>query len=83
MYTQEERVDYFETFSPVIKPTTVRIVLITVPSQGCFLHQLDINNAFFHGDLEETIYIDQPPGFIDPIHPTHICKLNKALYGFK
>jgi Reverse transcriptase (RNA-dependent DNA polymerase) len=67
----------------VIKPATVRIVLIIVLSQVWFLHQLDVNNAFLHGDLEKTVYMDQPPGFIDPIHPTHICKLNKALYGFK
>jgi Reverse transcriptase (RNA-dependent DNA polymerase) len=67
----------------VIKPATVRTILNITLSQGWFLHHLDVNNAFLHGDLEETVYMDQPPDFIDPIHPTHVCKLNKALYHLK
>jgi Reverse transcriptase (RNA-dependent DNA polymerase) len=81
-FTQEE-VDFFNTFSPVIKPTTIRIVLTIALSHNCPLHQLDVNNDFLHGDLEETIYMAQPLGFADSVHPNHVCLLKKALYDLK
>ncbi|KAJ3701350.1 hypothetical protein LUZ61_005055 [Rhynchospora tenuis] len=82
-YNQEEGLDYFETFSPVVKPTTIRIVLTIALSQGWHIHQLDVNNAFLHGDLDETILMQQPPGFVDSLHPNKVCLLRKALYGLK
>jgi Reverse transcriptase (RNA-dependent DNA polymerase) len=82
-YTQEEGLDFFETFSPVVKPITNRAVLTIVMSQSWHIHQLDANNAFLHKELEETIFMQQPPGFMDKLYPRKVCLLKKALYGLK
>jgi hypothetical protein len=82
-FHQLSGIDYGETYSPVIKPTTVRLVLSLAISGGWHIHQIDIQNAFLHGTLSETVYMTQPPGFAHPQHPHHICKLQKALYGLK
>jgi Reverse transcriptase (RNA-dependent DNA polymerase) len=82
-FTQQEGIDYFEIFSPVVKPTTIRIMLNIALSCNWPLYQLDVNNTFLHGDLEEIIYIEQLPEFFDPLYPNHVCQLRKALYGLK
>ncbi|KAI9192318.1 hypothetical protein LWI28_021132 [Acer negundo] len=82
-FNQRPGVDYFEMFSQVIKPTTVRLVLSIAISHNWCLRQLDINNAFLQGRLTETVFMAQPLGFIDSDHPTHVCKLKKAIYGLK
>jgi len=82
-FHQRPGIDYHDTFSPVVKPTTVRIVLSIAVSRGWTLRQLDVNNVFLQGHLSENVYMSQPPGFVDIDHPSYVCKLNKAIYGLK
>jgi hypothetical protein len=82
-FHQQAGIDYGETFSPVVKPTTIRTVLSLAYSAGWSLNQIDIQNAFHHGFLSEDVYMVQPPSFINPNYPQHVCKLHKALYGLK
>ncbi|CAH9134814.1 unnamed protein product [Cuscuta epithymum] len=82
-FLQQPGRDYAETFSPVTKPATIRIILSLALSRQWPLRQLDVNNAFLHGSLSEEVYMVQPAGFVDSAHPKHVCRLHKALYGLK
>jgi hypothetical protein len=64
-FHQQQGIDYTDTFSPVIKPATIRVVLSLAVSRGWSLRQLDVKNVFLHGLLKEDVYITQPPGFIN------------------
>ena len=82
-YTQQYGVDYSETLSPVIKSTTIRLVLEIAVTKAWPIKQLDINNAFLQGDLTDLVYMMQPPGFVDKDKPDHVCRLRKPIYGLK
>ncbi|RVW41005.1 Retrovirus-related Pol polyprotein from transposon TNT 1-94 [Vitis vinifera] len=82
-YAQTYGVDYSDTFSPVAKLNSVRLFISIAASQQWMIHQLDIKNAFLHGDLEEEVYLEQPPGFVAQGEYGKVCRLKKALYGLK
>ena len=82
-FKQRYGIDYEDTFSPVIKHSTIRIILSLAIFRGWSLRQLDVQNAFLHGYLYEDVYMQQPPGYEDPAKPNYVCKLDRALYGLK
>jgi hypothetical protein len=77
-FDQLSRIDYHDTFSPIIKPPTIRLLIALAVQFDWNITQLDVSNAFLHGYLDE-----QPQGFLNPPFPTYVCKLHKALYGLK
>ncbi|GKB57971.1 retrovirus-related pol polyprotein from transposon TNT 1-94 [Tanacetum coccineum] len=83
-FQQKQGVDYNEIFSPVVKMTTIRLVLSIVAAENLHLEQLDVKTAFLHGDLDEDIYMTQPEGFQSAGKEENlVCKLKKSLYGLK
>jgi hypothetical protein len=82
-YSQTYGIDYDETFAPVAKMGTVRTLISCAANFGWSLHQLDMKNAFLHGDLQEEVYMEIPPGFANEQTVGKICKIKKSLYGLK
>nr|GEZ15872.1 hypothetical protein [Tanacetum cinerariifolium] len=81
--SQQQGIDCDETFSPMVKPATIHTVFSLAVSRVWPIHQLDVNNAFLYGHLSETVYMHQPPGFVDPNKPDYVCHLQRSLYGLK
>lgn len=82
-YSQTYGIDYEETFSPVAKLNTVRILLSLAANLDWPLHQFNVKNAFLHGDLKEKVYMDIPPGYVVPSGDELVYRLQRALYGLK
>ena len=82
-YSQKEGVHYNEIFSPVVRHTSIRVLLAVVAHQNLELEQLDVKTAFLHGELEEDILMKQPEGFIVQGKEDHVCQLQRSLYGLK
>ena len=82
-FCQKEGIDYEETFAPVARLESIRILLALAASKGFKLFQMDVKSAFLNGFIEEEVYVKQPPGFENPKFPNRVYKLQKALYGLK
>src|SRR3954464_11140031 len=82
-YTQKEGEDFFDTYSPVARLTTIRVLLSLAASHGLLVHQMDVKTAFLNGELEEEIYMEQPDGFVVDGQEGKVCKLVKSLCGVK
>lgn len=82
-FSQQYGLDCDETFSPVAKLTTIRVLLAIATNKNWNLWQMDVKNAFLHGELDRKIYMNQPLGFQSRDHPEYVCKLLKALYELK
>ena len=82
-FEQQDGVDFLETFAPVVRWETIRILIAIAVHLNWPLHQLDVLTAFLNGILKEDVYMYQPPGFAKPGQEHLVCKLHKALYGLK
>lgn len=82
-FSQKEGIDYDEIFSPVVRHTSIRVLLAMVAQFDMELEQMDVKTAFLHGDLKELIYMVQPEGFKEVGKEDHVCRLKKSLYGLK
>ena len=82
-FTQQPSVDYVDTYSPVVKFASVRIIMVVVTRLDLELYQLDVKTAFLNGDLKEEIYMDQPDVFQIKGQEGKVCRMKKSLYGLK
>ena len=82
-YRQKEGVDYFDTYAPVARITSISLLFALASIYNLCIHQMDVKTAFLNGDLNEEVYMEQPEGFVLPGNEHKVCKLTKSLYGLK
>jgi transposase InsO family protein len=82
-YSQVEGLDFGETYAPIARLESIRILLAYATYHGFKLYQMDVKSAFLNGPIKEEVYVEQPPDFEDSEYPNHVYKLSKALYGLK
>jgi hypothetical protein len=83
VYVQRQGIDFEEVFAPVARMETVRLFLSIAAQMGWQVHHLDVKSAFLNGELQEDVYVSQPPGFIREGQDNKVFKLHKALYGLR
>lgn len=81
--SQRQGIDYDETFSPVVRHATIRMVIALAAKMKLHLHQMDVTTAYLHSELTDEVYMKQPDGYVDIRNPNSVLKLNKAIYGLK
>ena len=82
-FSQKEGIDFTENFSPIVKMSSIKVILGLVATLDLECELLDVKTTFLHGDLKEEIYIEQPNGFKERGKENLVCKLKKSLYGLK
>ncbi|GKA79203.1 zinc finger, CCHC-type containing protein [Tanacetum coccineum] len=82
-FSQRQGVDYFDTYAPVARITSIRVLFALASIYNFPIHQMDVKTAFLNGELDEEVYIKQPEGFVFLGHENKVCKLKKSLYGLK
>nr|GEY56616.1 zinc finger, CCHC-type [Tanacetum cinerariifolium] len=82
-FKQKLRIDYFDSYAPVVRVSTIRLLIVMVSIHNLVIHQMDVKTTFLNGDLDEEVYMNQPQGFIMPGNKNKVCKLIKSLYGLK
>ena len=82
-YDQKEEEHFLDTYSPVARLATIRVLLSLAASHGLLVHQMDVKTAFLNGELNEEIYMQQPDGFVIDGQERKVCRLLKSLYGLK
>nr|GFA04969.1 retrovirus-related Pol polyprotein from transposon TNT 1-94 [Tanacetum cinerariifolium] len=82
-YSQQEGIDYDETFAPVARMEAIHLFLAYAAHKDFTVFQMDIKTSFLNGILKEEVYVSQPPGFVSKQYPDHVYALDKAVYGLK
>jgi hypothetical protein len=82
-FTQVEGLDFGETYAPVARLESIRILIAYATNHDFKMYQMEVKSAFLNGSLQELVYVEQPPGFQNSKKPNHVFLLHKALYGLK
>ncbi|GJS87150.1 zinc finger, CCHC-type containing protein [Tanacetum coccineum] len=82
-FRQKSWIYYFDTYAPVARISTIRLLIAMASIHNLIIHQMDVKTAFLNGELDEEVYMNQPRGFIMPSNEKKLCKLIKSLYGLK